>query len=770
MKQQRFPTTSVKAKMSADVSAAPLADSNEEDTEDLTEQLEEILEAGKDRFQKSMDAWAKIRMNALDDLKFYKGDQWSQDLQRVGSVRKEPTLTVNRFPQFVKQVENELRKQQISVNVYPTDEVGSEDTAQIFAGLIRDIERKSYAQSAYIHAAGEAGAMVPGFGFLKLDTVYSGAGGFNQEIRIQSPQDPFKIIPDGDAIEPDGSDATCWFEFEDYSIDAYKRVFPDSEMATTDLQVPGAALSKWVGGNGIRVVKYWYKEEIEAIEYLLEDGTTVNNIGWYNPNDEETEREDDRKASPGDKSNAQKAILRTRNVVETKVKWVIFNGVEVLSHGEWADSEFPFVSVYGPMLIVDGERDIRGIIRHAKDSQKMLNYMASSAVRRIGSSNKAPWIVDAKSIKGYENQWKSANTENWSMLPYNSIDPDNPNRPLPAPQRADQTGQINDLLAAAAKFENDLKATIGIYDAGLGATPNDQSGVAIKTLAAQGQNSNAHWSDALQRGIQRLGYLLIRLIPKIYDTPRVVRIIGDDSNEKLVKINQMFVENGEQKMHDLTTGDYGISVSAGPAYATRKAQSLDQIIKLVGGDPAILPFIQDILIGEMDFDKAKVIQDRLRKVLAKNAPYVLEQEGQVEVPPQAQAAMAQQGQMIQQLSAELHATHDALQKLQLEKMTKQIEHQQELALIQEKHRADMELEVAKAERDKLALDTQLKHETVKIKLDHGMKVQDMVLNAAKEGHLQDIINPNPAPEQTAIPAQERPPLPTFRPSGEEPQF
>lgn len=707
MKPTKFPTSSIKAMQSASTLMKGAGKSKKQlqadkDKEDLQDELDDILRNGKDRFNDASDSWQKIRQNALDDLKFYKGDQWSTDLQRTGSARKEPNLTVNRLPQFVKQVENELRQQQIAISVFPTDEIGSDETAQVFAGLIRDIERKSYASSAYIHAAGESGAMVPGFGFLKLKTQYASGKGFNQEIRIESPQDPFKIFPDGDAIEPDSSDANYWFEFDDLSVEAYMRAYPDSEMATLDLLVPAASLSKWVGGDGIRVVKYWYKEEMESIEYLMEDGTTEHNIGIYNPNDEEAEREETREAGykEGDEAQepkTQKAVLRTRSIINTKIKWAIFNGVEVLERGEWADSEFPFVSIYGPTLIVDGDRDIRGIIRHSKDSQKMLNYMASSAVRRIGSANKAPWIVDITSVKGYEKQWSTANTENWSMLPYNSIDPNNPQRSLPPPQRADQTGQIVDLLQAAQKFENDLKATVGIYDAGLGATPNDQSGVAIKTLAQQGQNSNYHFSDALQRAIQRLGYLAIRLIPKIYDTPRVVRIIGADSTEKIVKVNQIFVENGQQKEHQLSDGEYGVSVSAGPAYATRKSQALDQIIKLVGNDPAVMPFIQDILVGELDFDKAQVIQDRLKKLLMMKAPGLIDDnETKQPLPPQAQAAMTQQSQMIQQLSQELDQTHQMLHQLQVEKATKQVEHQSKMAEIQAQAKADLALEAARA--------------------------------------------------------------------------
>lgn len=758
MKPTKFNTKSVKARKSADSSMKAakeargsaeelnvLSSSITDEPEDPKEQLEDVLTAGKERFEKAMEGWTKIRMRALQDLKFYQGEQIDAKVARASAVRNEPNLKSNRLPQFVKQIENELRRQSISVNVYPTDETGSEETAEVFAGLIRDIERKSHATSAYIHAAGESGAMVPGFGFLKLETVWTGKTGFTQDIRITSPADPFKIIPDPDAMEPDSSDAQCWFEFEDYSEDAYRRLFPSSEVASYDASVIGSRMPTWIGPNGVRVVKYWYKEELELIEYMLEDGTMVNNIGWYDPNEEVDELDDQRSPfptklieTPDGPKEVKKAVLRSRQTTDTKVKWVIFNGCEVLDHGEWADSEFPFVSVYGPTLIVDGDRDIRGVIRYAKDTQQQINYISSSLARRMGSANKSPWIASAAAIKGYEKYWMTANTENWSLMLFNDVDPNNPNRTIAPPQRADQTSQLNDLLAAGQKLENDLKATIGIYDAGLGATANEQSGVAIKTLAEQGQNANYHFSDALERAIQRLGFLLIRLIPKIYDTPRVVRIIGADNQEKLVKVNQIFTQNGQQKMFNLAEGDYGIAVAAGPAYASRKSKALDQIQRLTQADPTILPVIQDILVGEMDFDKAPVIQDRLTRLYAMQFPQLQTGDGQPPVPPQALAAMQQQGDMIKKLSEELLATHNTLQELQFKVNAKIIDHEQQKEIIQLKMKADLMVEEARAEVAKYREQAKMEADMATKRLDYTHDMTKLVVEAAKDGHLHDI--------------------------------
>ena len=681
---------SIRGKTLGKKNTETLRGTNDEDGSDndetLSQQLEEIRIVGKMRFDKAMNSWQKVRLAALEDLRFYEGEDFTMDLQKQSNIRNEPLIGNNRLPNYVKNIENNIRKMEISVNVYPTDEIASEDTAQIFAGMIRDIERKSHAPSQYIHAAGENGALVPGFGFIRLATVNANKSSFNQEIRIEAIRDPFTILPDADCVEPDSSDAQCWFEFSDYSNDEYRRLFPDSTISSAQFNMAGAKIPDWIGGEGIRVCKYWYKEEMEAIEYLLEDGSVVNNMGWYDPNEAYNSDDEDRSADKAfDKSDKKpiiSPILRRRTVLDSKVKWVIFNGCEVLGHGEWLDNEFPFVSVFGPMMIVNGQKKIRGIIRYAKDSQKMLTYLSSSIIRRIASANKSPWIASAKQIKGHEQYWKTANTNNFAALIYNDTDPDNPTRVLNPPTRADQQGQINDLIQASAKVENDLAKTIGIFDAGIGATPNEQSGVAIKTLAQEGQDSNAHFGDSLTRAVERLGHLLVRLIPKVYDTPRVVRTIGADNNEKMTRINQIFTENNKQQSHFLSEGEYNVGVSCGPAYATRKQQTLEQLIKLAQHDPNLLPVIQDIIVGELDMDKSKVLQDRLGKLFAERFPQLAEKPGQEDIPPAVQAQMGQMNQMIQQLTQELHQTHDTLQALQVEKMSKQIEHQHRMQEIE----------------------------------------------------------------------------------------
>lgn len=701
--------------------------------EKITDELEDLHEVALKCFAEADAAWRDIRLQSQDDVAFYHGKQWDDNMTSIARSKREPQLSVNRLPQFVKQIENSLRSQDIAITCAATSEEGSEDTANIFTGIIRGIEQRSNAKTHYIYAAGENGALVPGIGYLKVEVDYADREGFLQDIRITSIKDPMKILVDPSAQEMDFSDASYWLEFEDYTEPAFKKAFPRAQCSSVDAFPSGSSLN----ADGIRVARFWYKEETSVTKFLMDDGTIEV--------EERIERLADDDNYTVSVDGTTKTILRERTVTSHKIKYLDFTGAEVLNQGEWAGSKFPFVAVTGPAALIDGKRDIRGIIRFAKDSQKMLNFMASSAARRIASANKSPWIVDRKSIAPYLSAWNKANTENMPYLPYDSYDDKGNGRQLPPPQRADQTGQIQDLLQAAAKFEDDLKATIGIYDAGLGATANEQSGVAIQTLAQQGQNANAHFSDYLSSAIKTLGEILLDLIPRIYDTPRVVQVVGANSKMKMVKINELFSKNGSKTIYDIanSAGIYGVVINVGPAYATIKQAAIEQMTQLMRVNPAIAPFVQDIIAGNMDFEGKDIVRDRLLKVLAMTNPGVIEDAEQADVPPQALAKIAASQAMIEQMN-------QAIQELQVQNaqmsnalQNKSIEHNNSMEAQQYRAQLEAELQAQKlngeialsqaraAENAKIAAYNQ-EMQQIKVQLAHTEQMMRLTLEAMKQ--------------------------------------
>jgi len=757
-------------------------------TRKLDQEDRDLIHLVRRKFNKTMSNWKEIREDAVSDQKYYTGLQ--QDTTESRALRAKggsPQIQVNMIPNFVQQVENSIRQQNIGISVHPTDETGTEETAKILQGIIRHIEHQSQAKTAYLWAAGSHGALVPGFGFLKIETEYcdsrNGKPVWDQEIFIRGVKDPMKILPDYFAQMPDFSDSEFWFEFEELAKDVYIERYADSKLAgptCKDWSGLGAAIgSSWMNSNSCRIVKYWYKVPTIRHFCIFEDGTEgfldefgakINDKGEMEIIDpakatlyptvldeDEMERmalarEFDAKSDPGAPQDDYPItdtmvpvdhlakILRKREVTEYEVKWILTNGFEILDRGDWNDSEFPFVGVIGQDVIIDGKRDIHGIVRYAKDPQKMVNFFTSQVVRRVDAANKSAWIAAAESIPEPQRRyWDNANIDNRATLYYQSYDEQG--RQLPAPTRGDAIEPaVQQMMAGAAMMSQSIKATIGIYEAGLGQTVGDrQSGNAIDTLAERGEINNFHFSDNLVMSIKRLGKLLVRLIPKIYDAPRTVRMVGLDDEADLVKINQMFAENGQMKEYNIKdcTG-YDVVIDTGPTYASKKSQMVDNMLKFASIEPTLMPFLADLIAKNMDWDTTGAVSERIQLVQAQQFPWLVQsQQGDIaKLPPEAKA-------MIMTLQKQLQSTQQAAQHVQglyaQEKNkndTQAIAHQAKLQQVYVKEMFDLQKQrdklVAEAQqtRDKLVLErTKAELAHVNERIGHIFKAHELLQKA-----------------------------------------
>src|SRR5690606_28583213 len=84
------------------------------------------------------------------------------------------------------------------------------------------------------------------------------------------------------------------------------------------------------------------------------------------------------------------------------------------------------------------------------------------------------------------------------------------------------------------------------------------------------------YNQNLVRAIEECGRVINDLIPIVYDTPRTVRILGDDSRVLMQAINDTTDENAV----DITVGKYSVTVSTGPSYETKQVEQAENMIAL----------------------------------------------------------------------------------------------------------------------------------------------------------------------------------------------
>jgi hypothetical protein len=612
-----------------------------------------ILATARSRLDMAIGALSESREDEIDDLKFYAGSpdnrwQWPADvLATRGAVQGQtinarPCLTINKLPQHVRQVTNDQRQNRPSGKVIPADDHADIEVAEIFNGMVRHIEYISDADVAYDTAC--ENQVSYGEGYIRILTEYCDENTFDQDIKIGRVRNSFSVYMDPTIQDPTGADAKWCFITEDITKDEYQRMYPDSAPITT-LQTLGVGdqnLSQWLMEDTIRVADYYY------VDY---DRATLNMYPGNVTAFENTLEDKQLKAIYGKPK-------RSRESDRVKIKYCKINGYEILESREWAGKYIPVVRIVGNEFEVDGRLYVSGLVRNAKDAQRMYNYWVSQEAEMLALAPKAPFIGYGGQFEGYENQWKTANTTNWPYLEVNPDVTDGAGATLPLPQRAQPPMASSGLLQAKAGASEDIKASTGQYNASLGMTSNERSGKAILARQREGDVGTYHYGDNLARGVRHIVRQLVDLIPKVYDTQRVARIIGIDGDTDMVKLNPDQPEAVKKimqgdividKIYNPSVGKYDVVVATGPGYATKRQEALEAMAQLLQGNPSLWAVAGDLFVKNMDWPGAQEMAKRFAKTIDPKLMADGDKSPELQMAEQQMQAMGQEMEQMHQM-------------------------------------------------------------------------------------------------------------------------
>jgi hypothetical protein len=440
--------------------------------------------------------------------------------------------------------------------------------------------------------------------------------------------------------DPTGADAEWTFITQDMTKEDYEREYPDAAPLSSILAsgVGDQYLSQWLTEDTIRIAEYfYYKHKTKKLNLY------PGNQAFY-------------EGSPEDKQMKEMGLkpVNSRQVDAKTVMWMKTNGFEVLEEREWAGKWIPVVRVIGNEFEVDGQIYISGLVRNAKDAQRMYNYWVSQEAEMLALAPKAPFIGYGGQFEGYETNWKTANTTNWPYLEINPDVTDGMGAVLPLPQRAQPPMASSGLLQAKAGASDDIKSTTGQYDSSLGATSNERSGKAILAREKQGDVGTYHYGDNLARAVRHVTRQLVDMIPKIYDTERIARIVGLDGEVDMVKINpeqpepvKKIVDQAGiviEKIYNPGVGYYDVVCTTGPSYMTKRQEAMDAMGQILQGNPQLWAVAGDLFIKNMDWPGAQEMANRFKKILD---PKVLSEGDES---PEMAAAQQQMEVMAQELN------------------------------------------------------------------------------------------------------------------------
>lgn len=558
------------------------------------------------RFAKGIEADRHNRETAKEEMNFayVPGSQWPKELAAQYKLEGRPCLEINRMPAFIGQVIGDQRQARPSAKVHPVDSDGDPEVAEIIEGLIRNIEAISNADVAYDKAFEHTTS--GGFGYWRIITDWL-EGSFDQEILIKPIHNNFSVVWDPAALEYDKSDANWVIVSETISKDTYEQKY--NGKVPSNIDMPDGTYLDWFSTDTVRIAEYFYKEYYSYDIYLLESGEIVREV------------QEGQQVAIHPKTGEP----YRRKVDDYKIMRLKVDGNNILEPAqEWPSKYWSIVPVIGKTINIDGIIYVWGLIHYALDAQRTYNFSRSREVETVALSPLAPYIGTATQIGPYKAIWDQAHKKTYAWLPYQA----DPAAPGP-PQRAIPPQTSSAITESVMMAVDEMKSTIGLFNDSLGQQSNAESGKAINARQREGDVGTFPFIDNLARSRALTYKVLIDLIPKIYDSKRIIRILGLDGSPKTVEINKPAIVEDEKGqminkvLNDLTVGKYDVTVTMGPSYTTQRMEAADSLMKFIAAAPQTAPILGDLVAKSMDWPLAQEAHRRLKAVVP---PEVLTEE------------------------------------------------------------------------------------------------------------------------------------------------
>ncbi len=569
---------------------------------------EERIAEIKDNYREAVQGWQHVYDAATDDIRFvYDVDsgQWPDHIRNQREKDGRPILTINKLQKTLRRIRGDHKLNPASIRVLPVDDKADIQIAELYNGLIREIEYLSRADIAYDTAYNHA--LSGSVGFFRIVTQWAEGDSFEQDIRIRRVANPMSVHFDPFAQEFCLEDARYCFIEDMVDKKRFKKLYPKAEFHDFDSSRTSTLFGDWMTTDKVRIAEYFYKERVKRKIVELEDGTVIPV---------------EKKITMDALKEMGAAVKREREADAEVVKWVKMTGAEILEEGEWPTPDIPVIPVFGDEVVVEGKRYYISLARGAKDPQRMYNYWATSGTETVALAPKMPFIVDHRQLKNFENEWDEANLTNRMYIRYNAI------AGLQKPSREPQTQVPTAIMGMMQATAYDVEDHLGQYEASKGEAGNERSKVAIMARVQQSDKGTYLFVDNATRSHVAAGRQLIRLIPKVYDTQRALRVRGEDGQEQLVSVNQpALMPNGQVgRLNDLTVGRYDLIATVGASYSSKRQEMMEMMVQAMQYAPMLANAIAPLIFKYADFPGAQEIA----QVLQQQAQ-VLQQQQQMQL-------------------------------------------------------------------------------------------------------------------------------------------
>lgn len=506
--------------------------------------------------------------------------QWDPAAAKERARLGRPLYTANRFVAMLAQITGEVRANPPAISCAPADSDATQAASDVLEGVIRSIERLSQGQQIYAETV-EAAATC-GRGHLRIVPVYADDEGFDVELRLRAIRNVLSVKWDPSAQEFDKGDANWCIVVSELDKKSFEEAYPDvGNNAWAAAKIASRQLDGWHSGSSdkVTVAEEWEVKREPYQRYRVahtkQSYGGAGGIEVIPPTGHEAEIDGDAGGATIDSientqwlAAAEQAgweVVQSRTAYRRTVCMYLWGGdKQIAGPIEWKGNRIPVFTVPGRQTHVDGQTVHAGIVRHARDAQRLHNWARSTDFEAVSLSAKSTPIVEESQIEGFEDEWELARKAPRSYKRYKH------QNGVPAPRDPDPINANPGPNSLAEAGIRDMEDATGIHGASLGKRSNETSGVAIDARDAQTDTGTFVFIYNLRLIVESVGRELVSAIPHYYSTRKQIMILGQDDAPAIVELSKI----------RLDLGKYHVIAKTGPAYATKREKSAELLMEM----------------------------------------------------------------------------------------------------------------------------------------------------------------------------------------------
>jgi hypothetical protein len=620
----------------------------------ITQKDQKIIANSKKGFEQNK-MWLEEAHNNFDyEVKFTEGDQWSGVKQRNLPVFRLVKNITGQFRDYA--VNSELMNPSIpKFKPYEEDQVKMVDGINGLTKKIINNEGNSRPfRTAY------SNLISGGMGFFRVLSEFV-PGTFDQNIRFEEIKDSKSVIFEEDAKENFKNAKKLWLTKE-ISMDTFKKDYPDS---VEDIKLVQHD-DPWVVDNKVKIIEYFevkkkpktiFKIQINEIVAQEQNIQNIDNIKIEEEKKIETNEvkivseEELKELEVGTYD-----ILDEREEMDQEIQWYKMTPVEILDREILDDKYIPVIPMLGTRYTLPNTKKIvfRSMIRDLIDLQKELNFVSSKSTETISLAPKVPFVCTPEQIAGYEDMWSDVNNKSLPFILYN-YDARNPG----PPQRVVSNASDQSLIQIQSTIIQQMQSITGIFDTGR-LSLGTESGELFKQKTKAMEVAIYLWKEIKKEADKYLGLILLDLIPKKYDSKRIIRIETDEGEEKTLTFNSG--EEGENNVEIPNELKLEIAIVPGQDYKTQREETANNLLEYSRLFPNVAQNSADIITESFDFKGAKEMSYRAKAMIP---PEILATSKAMRENNQVDPVIINMAQQQQQLQQTIQQQQQQLQQMNL---------------------------------------------------------------------------------------------------------